>query len=180
MEYIIGLLVLVMIYSLFVFNKLIKLNNLVKEGFATMDTYLKARWDLIPNLTDVTKAYAAHEKETFEDIVKLRNNVYDNIDNNEKIELNSNLSKDIEKLIILKEAYPELKANENFLSLSNQLTAIEDNIANARKYYNAVVRMFNSYIESFPSNLIAKVLGYKVYKMFEANKEERDNVKVNL
>ena len=99
---------------------------------------------------------------------------------NDKVEVNNKLSQDIIKLMAIAESYPELKANENFKDLSNQLTRVEDDIANARKYYNGTVRIFNDKVQMFPSNIIASILGYKVKNMFEANENERENVKVNL
>ena len=99
---------------------------------------------------------------------------------NDKVEVNNQLSQGISKLMAIAEAYPELKANENFKDLSNQLTKIEDDIANARKYYNGSVRIYNDKVQMFPSNLVALLLGYKVKKMFEANANERENVKVEL
>ena len=100
--------------------------------------------------------------------------------NEEKIRANENLSNDISKIMILAEEYPDLKASESFMNLSGQLTRIEDEIANSRKYYNATVRDYNNKVEMFPSNIIAKLLGYKSKSMFEASKEERQNIKVSL
>ena len=98
----------------------------------------------------------------------------------EKIKANEKLSSGISKIMALAESYPDLKANENFKDLSNQLSKIEDEIASSRKYYNATVRDFNNKVEMFPSNIFAKLLGYKTRNMFEANEEERQNVKVSL
>ena len=99
---------------------------------------------------------------------------------NEKINTNVKLTSGINRIMALAEAYPELKANENFKDLSDQLIRIEDEIANSRKYYNATVREFNNKVEMFPSNIIAKIFGYKVKEMFEANPEERENIKISL
>lgn len=183
MNYVIVLVVVLIVcllYFVVVYNKLIKLNNSVNESFATMDVYLKKRWDLIPNLVEVVKGYAKHEKDTFKEIVKLRSENYEDLSNDDKIKTNEKLSKGIGKIMALAEAYPELKANENFLQLSNNLTSVEDEIAQSRKYYNAVVRDYNNKVEMIPSNIVAKVLGYKIKLMFIANDEERQNVKVKL
>lgn len=183
MNYVIVLVVVLIVcllYFVVVYNKLIKLNNSVNESFATMDVYLKKRWDLIPNLVEVVKGYAKHEKDTFKEIVKLRSENYEDLSNDDKIKTNEKLSKGIGKIMALAEAYPELKANENFLQLSNDLTSVEDEIAQSRKYYNAVVRDYNNKVEMIPSNIVAKVLGYKIKLMFIANDEERQNVKVKL
>lgn len=176
---IIGFVIILFIYVLVLYNKFIKLNNRVDEAFATMDTYLKKRWDLIPNLVETVKGYASHEKDALENIIKARSN-YDEMSQNEKLNTNENLSSEISKIMMLSEAYPELKASSNFLDLSSSLTKVEDEIANSRKYYNAVVRLFNNKVEMFPSNLIAKMFGFKEQRMFEASNNERENVKVEL
>ena len=179
--YIIIAIVVIILIALFVtYNSFVKLNNKVKEAFSTMDVYLKKRWDLIPNIVETVKGYAKHEKSTLTEVVKMRNSAYDNMTDDEKIKTNEKLSSSIFKIMALAESYPDLKANENFKDLSNQLSQIEDDIANSRKYYNATIRDFNNKVEMFPSNVIAKIFGYKSKNMFEANEEERQNVKVNL
>lgn len=115
------------------------------------------RWDLIPNIVQVVKRYAKHEKDTLKE--------------------NEQMSGGLIRLMALAEAYPDLKANDNFLSLQKDLSSIEDEIAQSRKYYNAVVRNFNNKVEMIPSNIVAKMLGYKPKTMFEANASERENVK---
>ncbi len=179
--YIIGAIILILlVYGLIIHNKLVKLDNKVKEAFSTMDVYLKKRWDLIPNIVETVKGYAKHESETLKDVVELRNTAYDNMSDDEKIKTNEKLATGISKIIALAEAYPDLKANKNFLSLQEDLTKIEDEIAQSRKYYNAVVRMFNNKVQMIPSNIFAKIFGYKAKRMFEANANERENVKVEL
>jgi LemA protein len=175
-----ALILLLIIYILIVFNQLITLKNFVKEAFATMDVYLKKRWDLIPNIVETVKGYAKHEKETLESVIELRNNAYDKMSLNDKINTNEKLAGDISKLMMLAESYPALKANESFLDLSKNLSKVEEDIANSRKYYNAVVRKMNNKVEMFPSNIIARILNYKSLKMFEANDTERENVNVKL
>lgn len=179
---VIVVLVICLLYFILTYNKLIKLNNETKEGFSTMDVYLKKRWDLIPNLVQVVKGYAKHEKDTLKEIVELRNSVksYDKLSDEEKIKTNEQMSNGLNRLMALAEAYPDLKANENFLNLQSDLSSIEDEIVQARKYYNAVVRNFNNKVEMIPSNIVAKILGYKSKTMFEANADERKNVKVEL
>ncbi len=162
-------------------NNLVRLNNKVNEAFSTMDVYLKKRWDLIPNLVETVKGYAKHEKGTLEEVIKLRGGVsYDSMSNDEKIKTNTVLSRGISKIIALSEAYPELKANENFKDLSNQLTKLEEDIANARKYYNGSVRIFNDKVQIFPNSLFAGMLGYKPKDMFNIDESERNNVKIQF
>lgn len=177
---IIGIVVLLLLYVLSMYNTFVKLNNTIKESFSTMDVYFKKRWDLIPNIVEIVKGYAKHEKDTLESIVKLRNNAYDKMSDDDKIKQNKNLTKGIYKIIALAEGYPNLKANENFKDLSTQLSKIEDDIANAKKYYNVSVRIFNNKVEMFPSNIIAGILGYKTKKMFEADASQKENINIKL
>ena len=163
---IIIILVILLICASITYNSLVKLYNRVKEAFSTMDVYLKKRWDLIPNIVETVKGYSKQEKETLTEVVKIRSNSYDDMNINDKVNVNTKLSGDINKLMALAEAYPELKANENYLDLSNKLTEIEEDIANSRKYYNGSVRIYNNKVEMFPSNIIAKIFGFKSEKMF--------------
>ena len=177
---IIVIIVLIIIYTFVLYNSFIKLNNKVKEAFSTMDVYLKKRWDLIPNIVETVKGYAKHEKDTLKEITELRKSAYDNLSDEEKIKTNAKVSNNISKIMALAEAYPDLKANDNFNDLSKQLIKVEDEIANARKYYNGTVRIYNNKVEMFPSNIFANIFGYKLKTMFEADSDERENIKVNL
>ena len=177
---VIAIIAVLLIYLIVQYNTFVKTNNIVKEAFSTMDVYLKKRWDLIPNLVEVVKGYAKHEKETFNQITSLRTNNYDSMQMDKKINVNQQLGQGITKIMAIAENYPELKANENFVKLSANLTKIEDEIANSRKYYNGAVRELNNKIQMFPSNIVAGMFGFKQVNMFEANTEERNNVKVNL
>ena len=177
---IIGVIALLVIYVLVTYNVFVKMKNRVDESFSTMDVYLKKRWDLIPNIVETVKGYAKHEKSTLSDVIKLRNGAYDNMSSDEKIKANQQLSKGITKIMALAEQYPDLKANENFKDLSTQLTKIEDEIANSRKYYNGTVRTYNDKIEMVPSNIVAGIFGFKTRTMFEVDAAERENVKVKF
>lgn len=177
---IIAIVLLLTVYILVTYNSLIKLNNIVKEAFSTMDIYLKKRWDLVPNLVEVVKGYAKYEKDVFNQITTLRTNTYQNMSMNKKITINEQLTEGISKIIAVSENYPDLKANQNFLELSRDLTKIEDEIANSRKYYNGSVRIFNTKIQVFPNNIVANIFGFKEANMFEANIEEKNNLKVDL
>ncbi len=177
---VIGIIVIIAIYVLVQYNSFIKLNNRVKEAFSTMDVYLKKRWDLVPNLVETVKGYMKHESGVLEEIVKLRNSSYDKMSLSDKIETNQQISSGLSKIMAVAENYPDLKASQNFSDLTHQLSTIEDEIANSRKYYNAVVRNLNTKVEMFPSNIIAKMFNFKLTKMFEANENERNNVKVEF
>ncbi len=175
----IAIVAIILIYGFVTFNSLVKLNNQLKEAFSTMDVFLKKRWDLIPNIVATVKGYAKHETDTLEGIVNERNN-YNKMTTDEKIDKNNNINENIQTLFALAEAYPDLKANENFMDLSKQLKAVEEDIANSRKYYNGAVKQLNNKVEMFPSNIIAKILGYKSQKMFTIDASERENIKIDL
>lgn len=172
--------VVLLIYVVSTYNKLVRLKNTVEEAFSTMDVYLKKRWDLIPNIVETVKGYAKHEKETLEGVIGLRNGAYDKMSPEEKIDANQELSRGITKIMALAESYPDLKANDNFKDLSSQLQKVEEDIANARKYYNAVVRNYNDKVEMFPSNIVANIFKFKEEKMFEIIEEQRENVQVKF
>mgnify|MGYP001623216268 CR=1 FL=1 len=177
---IIGLVVIILLYALITYNGLVKSNNFVKEAFSTMDVYLKKRWDLIPNLVEIVKEYAKHEKETIEGITSLRTNTYESMLIDQKINVNEQLTQELSRIMAISENYPDLKVSQNFIELSHDLTKIEDEIANSRKYYNGTVRIFNDKIQMFPSNIIANLFGFHSANMFEANADEKNNVKVDL
>ncbi|MFR5756740.1 MAG: LemA family protein [Lachnospiraceae bacterium] len=177
---IIIVLILIVIYVFALYNSFIKLNNKIKEAFSTMDIYLKKRWDLIPNIVEVVKGYDKYESDTLKFISKLRSSAYDKMSIDEKIKTNEQLSSSISEIMALVENYPDLKAEENFKNLSNQLAMVEDEIANSRKYYNAIVRIYNNKVEMFPSNIFAMLFGYKAKTMFHAEEKERENIKVEL
>lgn len=174
------ILIIIVIYTLTTYNSLAKLNVLVKEGFSTMDVSLKKRWDLVPKLVEVVKSYAKHEKDILEEIVSLRNDNYDNMSNSDKINTNAELDKNLSRIMLLLENYPDLKASDNFLDLSNQLVEVENDIAEARRYYNTVVRNYNNKVKLIPSNIVALLFGFKEKEMFEADLDERNNVDLDI
>ena len=163
------------------YNNFVKMKNKIEEAFATMDVYLKKRWDLVPNLVNTVKGYAEHEKSTFDAITKLRSKSYDSMSANEKVETNQALGGMLGTLIATAEAYPELKANQNFLELQKNLNELENDIADSRKYYNGCVRQMNTAVESFPSNIIAGMFHFEKYRMYEVDDaSERHNVVVDF
>lgn len=147
-----------------------------------MDVYLKKRYDLIPNLVETVKGYATHESQTLEKVIAARNMAQSAATPGGKARPEENvLQGTLKSLFALAESYPDLKANQNFLELSDQLRAVEEDIANSRKYYNAVVKQFNTKCEVFPSNLIASIFHFEKKPMFEVGAaEERENVKVSF
>lgn len=179
----IGLIIIVVIAIAFVvmYNGFIRLKNQCDEAFATMDVYLKKRYDLIPNLVETVKGYAAHEKETLQGVIEARNMAAGAATVEEKAAGEKALAGNLRGLFAIAENYPDLKANTNFLDLQNQLKAIEDDIANSRKYFNAVIREFNTKCEAFPTNLIASMFHFEKKAMFEVESVvERENVKVSF
>ena len=177
---IVAIVLVILFYVLTTYNGLVGSKNIVDEAFSTMDVYLKKRWDLIPNLVETVKGYAKHESETLEKVVALRNGAYNNMSVDEKMEVNKQLSSGISKLIAVAESYPDLKANQNFTDLSKELSKIEEDIANSRKYYNGTVRNFNNKVMMFPGNIVANMFGFKKANMIEAAEEEKKNVKVEF
>lgn len=180
---IIAAIVIVVLVIVFIamYNSFVRLRNNCEEAFATMDVYLKKRYDLIPNLVETVKGYASHEKETLEKVVAARNMAQSASTLEEKAAGENALQGTLKSLFAVAENYPDLKANENFMDLQNQLRFVEEDIANARKYYNAVVKQFNTKCEVFPSNLIAGIFHFTKRPMFEVDSaEERKNVKVSF
>ena len=176
----IGIIVLFVIYLIGVYNNLITLRNKVKDQWAQIDVNLKRRYDLIPNLVETVKGYAKHEKSTFEDVVKARNTFASANTKEEEMAAAGELTQAVSKLFALAEAYPELKANENFLSLQNDLKETEEKIAYARQFYNDTVLTYNNKVQMFPSNIVANMFHFTAEVFFEANEEERKNVEVKF
>ncbi len=176
-----GIIVLAAVYFIAVYNGLVKLKNQCEEAWSSIDVQLKRRHDLIPNLVETVKGYASHEKETLTKVVEARNMAMQQSGGIEKrAEAENFLTGTLKSLFALSESYPQLKANENFLQLQNSLNEIEDNIQNARRYYNAVVRDLNTKIESFPSNIIAGMFNFTKKEYFEMDKSEREPVAVKF
>lgn len=156
------------------YNRLQRLKNLADEGWATIDVQLKKRWDLIPNLVETVKGYAKHESGTLEAVIKARNAAM-TATGDAKMEAENALSGTLKTLFSLQEAYPELKANGNFLDLQEQLKAIETEIASARRYYNGTVKELNTKIDLFPSNLVARRMRLERRKYFELDHADERN-----
>lgn len=171
---------ILILYVFFTYNSFIHLKASADEAFSTMDVYLKKRWDLIPNLIETVKGYSGYEKSTLEALVALRSKPYDEMSNRERLETGGKLANIIAGISATAEAYPELKANTMFLNLSAELESIENDIANSRKYFNGVVRMWNIKVQSVPSNLVAKMFHFTQIPMYSISSEERENVKISL
>ena len=162
------------------YNSLVQLKVLVDEAWSGIDVQLKRRYDLIPNLVETVKGYAKHEKQTFEKIAELRTSAMNAKTVAEKGKADGMLTATLKTLFAVAENYPELKANENFLSLQSSLSEIESEVQGARRYYNGTVRDFNTKIMVFPNNLLAGMLGFKAREFFQAEEESKANVKVSF
>ena len=166
------------------YNGLIRLKNRVEEAWSDIDVQLKRRYDLIPNLLETVKGYASHEKETLEKVIQARNSamsVQSSSDLEAKLKAENNLSSTLRSIFALSENYPDLKANQNFLELQRELADTENKIQASRRFYNSNVRDFNTKIQVFPSNIIAKQLGFSVRLFFELDDaSERENVKIKF
>lgn len=173
---------IVIIGGIVIYNKLVRLKNTVKSSWSDIDVQLKKRFDLVPNLVETVKGYASHEKSVFEKVTQARSMAMQASTPAEMAKAENMLRDTLKSLFAVAEAYPELKANTNFLQLQSQLQELENNIEYARRYYNAVVRDYNILIESFPSNLIASQFGFKEEQLFqlEAPETERKAVKVGF
>ena len=174
------ILVLLVIYLISVYNKLAKSKVVVEEASSDIETFLKQRYDMIPNLVEIVKGYAKHESGTFKEVTELRTKAMAAGSLPEKMKLEEGISGAISKIFAVAENYPELKANTNFIELQSTLKDIEDQIQKSRRYYNGAAREFNTAIAVFPTNLIAQIFGYKKVDFFEASEEEKKNVEVKF
>jgi len=179
---ILGIIVVLLFVGIGIYNKLIRLRNTVKSSWSDIDVQCKKRYDLVPNLVETVKGYASHEKTVFEKVTQARSMAMQAASPAEMAKAENMLRDTLKSLFAVAEAYPELKANANFLQLQSQLQELENNIEYARRYYNAVVRDFNITIESFPSNLVASSFNFKQAEFFELEtpEAERKPVKVSF
>ena len=178
---ILGAIVLLIFICIGMYNSLVRLKVTCDNAWADIDVQLKRRYDLIPNLVETVKGYAAHEKGTLEAVINARNRAMTATSPADKAQAENMLSGTLKSLFALAEAYPQLRAIESFTSLQNSLSEIEDTVQNARRYYNAVVRDLNTKIQQFPSNIFAGMLGFKPREFFEVTAPtEREAPKVSF
>ncbi|WP_417455674.1 LemA family protein [Kordiimonas sp.] len=174
---ILGLVALVLIYGIAIYNKLVGLRVRTNEAWSDITVQMKRRYDLVPNLVETVKGYAAHEKETLTGVINARNAAVASTGSPDEQAANENIfSQALGKLIALSEAYPELKANTNFNNLSAELAALEDHIQKARRFYNGNVRELNTAVQEFPSNIIAGMFGFTLSEFFELDEAEHTAV----
>ena len=177
---IIAVILILVIAFIGMYNGLVKLRNMVKEAYSTIDVYLKKRYDLVPNLVETVKGYAAHEKSVFEAVTEARAATASARTVEDKFQAENALTGTLKSLFAVAENYPTLQANVNFMDLQKQLQSLENEIAMSRKYYNGVVREYNTKIETVPSNIVAGITGFKQEPFFEAAEEEKGPVEVRF
>ena len=171
-----GLALLVIGWLVLTYNGLVRLRNGVRNAWAQIDVQLRRRYDLIPNLVETVKGYAAHEKETFENVVKARQAGIDASNIKEQGQAENMITGALRQLFALSEAYPDLKANQNFLALQEELASTENKIGFARQYYNDSVQTFNTRQQIFPANMVAKMMGFEPRDFFELEEPEMREV----
>ncbi|HIU40882.1 MAG TPA: LemA family protein [Candidatus Aphodocola excrementigallinarum] len=172
--------VLLIIYFIATYNSLVDLRNKVKDSWSQIDVVLKNRNDLIPNLVETVKGYAKHEKTTLDAVITARNKAVNAKTNEEEMKAAGEVTEALGRLFALAENYPDLKANQNFMDLQNKLNEVEEKIRFARQFYNDTVLTYQNKLEMFPSNIVAKMFGFKPETFFEATEEERKNVEVKF
>lgn len=178
---IVGIVVAVLVlFVVFLYNSLVRLKNEIENALGQIDVQLKRRYDLIPNLIETVKGYAKHEKELLENVTNARTQAMQATDIHAKAKASNMLSDTLKSLFAVAENYPQLRANENFLQLQEELTGTENKIAYARQHYNDIVMLFNNKLQSFPNNLFSSLFSFKGQEMFDVPETEKQNVKVSF
>jgi len=180
LTFVLGLIVVLVLWFVLIYNSLIVLRNRVKEAWSDIDVQLKRRYDLIPNLVETVKGYAGHERETFEKVTQARNMAMNAQGIKEKGEAENMLSQTLKSIFALSENYPELKASQNFLELQQELSDTENKIQAARRFYNGNVLELNTKIETVPSNVVANMFNFKQSEFFQIGEEEKEAPKVGF
>lgn len=182
-----GLIILcsiIFFFSIFLiskYNSIIQLRNYRDQAFADVDVLLKMRFDLIPNLIEIVKWYVKHEQTTLENVTKARTQFLQAGNNTDKMHADNMLTDTLKSLFAVSEDYPDLKANQNFLELQSELWDVENKISAWRRFFNNATQEYNTYIEMFPTNLVAKIFGFQKQDMFSVSKpEQRENVKISF
>lgn len=167
------IIVILLVYILITYSCLIRLQNMVKENFAILDTYLKQRWEIVPSLVEVVKEYIENENTTFNQLILLKNYSYDKMQMDEKIKVNERLTEEISNIKIMAENNAKLKSSQLFIEFSNEIKQIEYEIINSRKKYNEAVKVYNDKIQMSPENIIANFFSFEIANMYEADFEEK-------
>ena len=176
MTILIIILVVLALFVLITYNSLVSKKHKVAQARSSIDVYLNQRFDLIPNLVETVKGYAKHEKEIFEETIRLRTSYFNSKDLDEASLLNSKCN----SILAIAENYPELKANENYLSLQKSLSKMENQLQAARRLYNIEVTDYNTKLNVVPTNIIAKIFNFKEEKLFEIEEYKKENIDINI
>jgi len=177
---VLGLVVVVLLYGVLVFNALVRLRNRTDNGWSQIDVQLRRRYDLIPNLVQTVQGYAAHEKELFEHVAEARSRGMGATNVADQVQAENMITAGLGRLMAVAERYPDLKANQNFLALQEELTGTESKIAYARQFYNDQVMRLNTKIQSFPSSVVANLFHVEPRAFFDIEDPARGPVKVDL
>jgi len=177
---VVAVVVLLVLWTIYAFNRLVKYRNRADEGWAQIDVQLRRRYDLIPNLVQTVEGYAAHERETFEEVTAARTRAESAQGVAGQADAENAVSSGLRQLLAVAENYPDLKANANFLALQEELTGTESKIAYARQYYNDQVRLLNTAIQSFPSSVLASMFHFKQREFFDIEDAVRAPVQVDF
>lgn len=175
-----GIVALIVIWIIAKYNQLVSLRNRIENAWSQIDVQLKRRYDLIPNLVETVKGYASHEKEVFEKVAEARSAMMDAKGVEEQGKAQNQITQALKSVFAVAEAYPELKANENFTMLQQELSGTEGKIAMARQIYNDTVMSYNTLLQSFPANMIASSLGFSQHEYFPMDDASRENVQVKF
>jgi LemA protein len=177
---VVGIVVAIALWAVFTYNRLVSLRNRVENGWSQIDVQLRRRYDLIPNLVETVKGYAAHEREVFEQVTDARTRAMDASKVEDQANAENAITSGLGRLIAVAENYPELKANQNFLALQEELTGTESKIAYARQFYNDQVAKLNTMIQRFPASLIARSGRFQPRAFFDIEEPVRGPVQVDL
>ncbi len=175
-NFLIIIVIIIVILTILIYNRIKRLSNKVKQAESTIDVYLNQRFDLIPNLVECVKAYAKHENDLLTSITALR----EGYNNSKELKEGAKLNNKCGELLFLSEKYPNLKSNETFLNLQNNITKMENELQAARRLYNSDVTMYNNYINTFPGNIYAQIFGFKEQELFEIDELKKINIDVNF
>ena len=175
-----GVVGVLLLYGILTFNRLVRNRNRVENSWSGIDVQLRRRYDLIPNLIETVKGYAKHERELFEDITRARTQAIEAGSVGDQAQAERQVTRSLGRLLAVAEAYPQLRANENFLALQEELTSTESKIAFARQFYNDQVMRLNTVIQQFPSVIVARLTGFREREFFETEEDSRSAVAVDI
>lgn len=179
-KFVVLFVIILLVILIWMFNQIVRENNLVKKAFSTVDVYLKKRYDLVPNLVEVVKEHAKHDKEVFENIANARAKALQSTSEDESVKNDNELNKAMKSLFMVAEQYPDLKSSTSFVELQKKLSDLEDELAAARRTYNAAVTEYNTTLESFPTNIMGKIMRKKQKELFVVSDDIRNVINMKF